>query len=122
VGLPSSGSPGFPGARLFAIGDLNNDKLNDIVTVADDLRSFAAHYFQDSFRYLSNGSTPVPGTITQVQIRPGGLALTLEEGNQTWVRVYRHAEPFRFVEEPTLALRIAHQSQPFYADIDGDLQ
>jgi len=93
------------------MGDLNNDKLNDIVTVSDDLRSFAVHYFQDSFRFLSNSSTPVPGVITQVQIRPSGLAVTMEEAGQTWVRVYRRqAEPFRFEEESALAVRIAHQS------------
>jgi hypothetical protein len=32
--------------RLFAIGDLNNDKQNDIVTVNDAQNAFSAHYFR----------------------------------------------------------------------------
>lgn len=102
---------------------MNNDKLNDLVTVSDDLRSFAVHYFQESFRFASNGSTSVPGEVRQVQIRPnGGLAVTMEEGEQTWVRVYRQTEAFAFSEDSTQARQIAKGSQPFFADINGDLE
>ena len=46
VGLMSSADPSFLGAKFFAIGDLNNDKQNDIITVSDDLKTFSAHYFR----------------------------------------------------------------------------
>lgn len=32
----NSTSSDFHGNRIFALGDLNNDKLNDLVTVSDD--------------------------------------------------------------------------------------
>jgi hypothetical protein len=36
------------GLRLFAIGDLNNDKQNDIVTVNQDQNGFSAQYFRQT--------------------------------------------------------------------------
>ena len=50
VGLPSPSdlapSGLFNGARLYAIGDLDSDKQNDIVTVSEDGTKFSAHYFR----------------------------------------------------------------------------
>ena len=44
IGLPSTMTPNpnqtFNGLRIFAVGDLNNDKMNDLVTVSDDSLSF----------------------------------------------------------------------------------
>lgn len=34
------------GLRLFALGDLNNDKQNDIVTVNQEQNGFSAQYFR----------------------------------------------------------------------------
>ena len=39
---------------------------------------------------------------------------------ETWVRMYRQSDMFSFVEES--AIKVAYQSQPFYADINGDLE
>jgi len=37
VGLKTAqNDPDFKGNLIFAFGDLNNDKLNDMVTVSDD--------------------------------------------------------------------------------------
>ena len=51
------------GLRLFAIGDLNNDKQNDIVTVNQDQNGFSAQYFrQTEYKFksgLNNESAPV---------------------------------------------------------------
>jgi len=58
-----------------------------------------------------------------VQIRPnGGLAVTMDavDLGETWVRMYRQSDMFSFVEES--AIKVAYQSQPFYADINGDLE
>jgi len=43
--LPTYSTPGFDGARIMAIGELNNDKTNDLVFVNTDATSFQAHYF-----------------------------------------------------------------------------
>lgn len=48
------------GQRLFAIGDLNNDKQNDIVTVNDALNGFSAHYFRsDNYKFVSSDSETI---------------------------------------------------------------
>ncbi len=42
---------------MFAIGDLNNDKQNDIVTVNDALNGFSAHYFKsENYKFVSDPS------------------------------------------------------------------
>jgi hypothetical protein len=63
VGLKSSETDtGFKGAKIFAIGDLNNDKMNDIVTVSEDQTSFTCHYFDgELYKFQSsNDSITVP--------------------------------------------------------------
>ena len=49
VNLPSLSNPNttgnFYGLKIFAVGDLNNDKMNDLVTVSDDFLTFQAHYY-----------------------------------------------------------------------------
>lgn len=69
VGLPRSGDLGFAGAKLFAIGDLNNDRQNDIVTVSEDQTRFAVHYFQQEggYRFTSAANE----TQQSVQVPPG---------------------------------------------------
>jgi hypothetical protein len=50
------------GLRLFAIGDLNNDKQNDIVTVNDKRDGFSVHYFRqkdEEYKFDSGKDTPV---------------------------------------------------------------
>jgi len=40
------------GLRLFSIGDLNNDKQNDIVTVNEAMNGFSVHYFrQEDYKF-----------------------------------------------------------------------
>lgn len=36
VGLPNFDTAGFAGAKLFAIGDLDNDKSIDMITLNED--------------------------------------------------------------------------------------
>lgn len=40
VNLPGYDTPGFDGARIMAIGELNNDKTNDLVFVNTDATAF----------------------------------------------------------------------------------
>ena len=48
------------GQRLFAIGDLNNDKQNDIITVNEEMNAFSAHYFKsENYRFASNISKTI---------------------------------------------------------------
>ncbi len=50
VGLSNTAeATDFAGNKIFAMGDLNNDKLNDMVTVSDDQRTFQP-WFYDSVR------------------------------------------------------------------------
>jgi hypothetical protein len=53
---------------LFAIGDLNNDKQNDMITVNEEMNGFSAHYFKsENYRFASN--------ITKT-IMPDGFKIT----------------------------------------------
>lgn len=65
VGLKSSlsdPSQNFNGNKIFALGDLNNDKLNDIVTVSDDQKSFQPYYFNaESYKFTAS---PLPTAVT----------------------------------------------------------
>ena len=50
----------FLGLKIFAVGDLNNDKMNDLVTVSDDFLTFQAHYYDmESQMFTSSPSFPV---------------------------------------------------------------
>lgn len=40
VGFEDATNPSFEGAKMMAIGDLNNDKLNDFITVTEDQTAF----------------------------------------------------------------------------------
>ena len=44
VGLPATDS----GARVMSIGDLNNDKMNDLVMADADGQTLTVYYFDDS--------------------------------------------------------------------------
>ena len=56
------------GQRLFAIGDLNNDKQNDMITLNEEMNGFSAHYFySENYRFASN--------ITKT-IMPDGFKIT----------------------------------------------
>ena len=58
---------------MFLIGDLNNDKMNDIVTVSDDETSFSAHYFrQEDYMFESGWSN---GTIAPPIKMPEGYKI-----------------------------------------------
>ena len=53
---------------MFAIGDLNNDKQNDIVTVNEQRNGFSAHYFKsENYKFQSN--------ITKTMV-PEGFQIT----------------------------------------------
>ena len=50
------------GLRLFAIGDLNNDKQNDIVTLNDKRDGFSVHYFrsnENDYKFETGKDAPV---------------------------------------------------------------
>lgn len=147
IGLKHQQSdPLFAGAKLFAIGDLNNDKQNDIITVSEDQTKFSAHYFnQETYKFVSGqGNETAPPTavslgykITQVQIGRGGegassssssgalqslyVTMSNEELNRTEVHTYKQTERFKF-SDVGQSIRIGHKSQPFFADLDGDLK
>lgn len=47
--------------RIMAISDLNNDKLNDLVTVNKDADTVTARYFSDiSFKYETTSEFTLP--------------------------------------------------------------
>jgi hypothetical protein len=46
VGFPSLNSSTNMGTKIFAIGDLNNDKFNDLVTVSEDQSTFQAFFYK----------------------------------------------------------------------------
>lgn len=57
VGLSNFDTAGFAGAKLFAIGDLDNDKSIDIITLSEDESAFSAHYFnQETYMFVSGPS------------------------------------------------------------------
>ena len=53
-----------------------------------------------------------------------GLYVTMDNPtNQTTeVRYYTQKERFVFEEQPEYKVQVAYNSQPFYADINGDLK
>ena len=53
--------PQNEGMRIMAISDLNNDKLNDLVTVNADANQVTAWYFSDAaLRYTSPSMFTLP--------------------------------------------------------------
>ena len=55
IGLPNEPM------RIMAIGDLNNDKYNDIVTTNSDGSIFSVHYFEESnLTYVNSVSIDLP--------------------------------------------------------------
>ena len=56
--------PGEKGMRVMAIGDLNNDKLSDLVTVNQDASVVTAWYFDDSsYSYSTSASFTLPSGL-----------------------------------------------------------
>lgn len=55
IGLPNEPM------RIMAVGDLNNDKYNDIVTTNSDGSIFSVHYFEQSnLTYVNSVSIDLP--------------------------------------------------------------
>ena len=53
--------PDKDGMRIMAIGDLNNDKLNDLVTANKDASKVTAWYFDESsYSYSTSASFTLP--------------------------------------------------------------
>ena len=53
------------GLRLFAIGDLNNDKQNDIVALNEDMNGFSVHYFrQDDYKFRNGKENKTAPVVT----------------------------------------------------------
>ena len=49
---------GLSTGRLFAVGDVNKDLQNDVITVNEDQTQFQVHYFhKDTYRFLPSNST-----------------------------------------------------------------
>ena len=44
VGLPEA----IDGMRVMAIGDMNNDKMNDLITINDSAQSITVYYFSEA--------------------------------------------------------------------------
>jgi hypothetical protein len=60
VGLKQEAGQKVVGQRLFAIGDLNNDKQNDIITVNDAMNGFSAHYFKsENYKFVSSDTQTI---------------------------------------------------------------
>lgn len=45
AGLKTSSDADFAGSKIFAMGDMNNDKYNDLVTVTDDMRTLMPYFY-----------------------------------------------------------------------------
>ena len=47
----------------------------------------------------------------------------MHSDNETRIELYRQKEAFNFIKDANFpSLQIAFRSQPFFADIDGDLK
>ena len=56
--------PDNEGMRIMAIGDLNNDKLNDLVTANEDASKVTAWYFDEgSYSYSTSSSFALPAGL-----------------------------------------------------------
>lgn len=68
----NTNSSDYFGSRIFALGDLNGDKQNDLVTVSDDQKSFQPYYYDEkTYKFSpSPSATAVPAgyTITSIFI------------------------------------------------------
>lgn len=103
MGLSNSkdGTTDFKGLKIFAMGDMNNDKLNDIVTVSEDQKSFQPWFYNAESQKFSPAGTSVSVTaghvITSVYIgkdlkkehqRQQNLYVTVQSSEATQVKTY----------------------------------
>ena len=135
VNLPSSTNPNttgnFHGLKIFAVGDLNNDKMNDLVTVSDDFLTVQAHYYDiETQMFTSSQSIPVSNsqfTIESIFIGKDSqslqsLYITIQNADSTFLKVFNQTEQFKFQEQDQGfgPVQIQFNSQPFFLDINGD--
>ncbi|CDW88409.1 UNKNOWN [Stylonychia lemnae] len=134
VGLKSTASDAnFKGNKAFAFGDLNNDKLNDLVTVSEDQKSFQPYFYNsESFKFTSSPlSTAVPDGfhivsifINKEQTGQQYLFVTMQNDvtNVAQIKLYVPASDSNsYVDNPAVApIMIQYKSQPFFFDVNGD--
>ena len=57
------------GAILSAIGDVNNDKYQDLITISDDRTSFREHILnKKTYFYESSDEIPADCTIQNIEV------------------------------------------------------
>ena len=132
------------GLKIMAIGDMNNDRNNDIVSVNGDQDSFIVHYYDpDSMTY--NRTEPVqvdPQTNSRINkiasiviARDASEFQSLiviyykkEKGDKdesTYMKIFKQPTEGRFVQNIYSTLndiQLQDNSQPFFLDIDGDMK
>ena len=125
------------------MGDLNNDKLNDLVTVNDAQTQFRVHYFSSgTMQFQTTPAMTVTNCpyINAISIGTDATAQDLHLENlifvcedplnnaTTTLRVMKQQPAGNglptFVDssDPINNLQIFPGSQPFFVDINGDLR
>ena len=103
------------------MGDLNNDKLNDIVTVSDDQKTFQPHFYNaENYKFYSSPqSTAVPTGYHITSIFIGkesttqqNLFVTIQSDKETLIKIYSPAQDSTsYVEQVSIApIKIQHDS------------
>lgn len=76
VGLPNATA----GMRIMAIADLNNDKLNDLITVDSSAQTVTVYYYaDDNFKYGNESSFDVENGWAIDSIIPTSISSGLQD-------------------------------------------
>ncbi|KAK2460674.1 hypothetical protein APHAL10511_007144 [Amanita phalloides] len=130
--LIDAGSMGLDGnARVVAFGDFNGDQFLDVVSLSEDQRTLALHYwnhaefsFQQSafLRHTNKIVNVVPGDFRHIG-KLDMLIMSQRSGSlDTDLTLYRASSNGTFDVPDHIAIPSSTQSQPIVIDVDGDLK
>ena len=119
------------------MGTINSDKLNDLVLVSEEQTSFQVAFQDSSMSYYTMSDIFTFSECPEIQsvvtgkepIRYQRLLLVCQnatsDASSTWIIVLNQTSAGNFqidIDYPLNNFEIEFQSQPFFADINGDLK
>ena len=115
---------------MHQIVDLDNDKANDLITISNDGRSFAPHYFDMDKMTFESSPAHNPDKCEQIKAVYTGkdadayqdVLLLCQDSSTTAIRVLKQSARGKFEEKISSRLELAYNTQPFFADFNGDLK
>ena len=119
---------GETGTWLLAFADLNNDKYTDIITTSISRNTYSVHLFDKIKNMFAFQKTMHPANcdkITNLVVGRSSNALriflTCNKGSQTFVQLYDKAAKTMDFTHFGKDLEIEAGTEPFVADLNGDM-